>query len=190
MPPKTSLLVTSEQQVTLQNQMRLIVRTLALELTVSFSILALNSYYIPTHECTIMAHSEWLLLWPMNNNYITTLQQANFSERDICVMVSTLSLASVVCVVATVLAIVRILIREPTVYFKNTTPTVVAILVGTTWYLSSGITSHHTLFAPSEDKSIVMNSIYVLTMMACWFFMLTFVVDRVRSSIAHALANR
>jgi hypothetical protein len=75
------------------------------------------------------------------------------------------------------------------VYFKNTTPTVIVVLAGTTWYLSSGIFSNHTLFAPSEDKSIVINSIFILTMMAGWFFMLTFVVDRVRSSIAHAIAN-
>ncbi|MGA2486822.1 MAG: hypothetical protein ABSF49_12650 [Roseiarcus sp.] len=189
MPSKTNAIVTVEQQAALQSQMRLIVRTFVLELIVSLSILAFNSYYIPTHGCAIMAHTEWLRLWPMNNNYIITLHQANFSERDICVMVSTLSLASVVCIVATVLTIVRIIIRKSTVYFKNTTPTVIVVLAGTTWYLSSGIFSNHTLFAPSEDKSIVINSIFILTMMAGWFFMLTFVVDRVRSSIAHAIAN-
>jgi len=184
------LQLSGDERIELQQQMRLIVYSFAFELLVNIIILVFYLRYIPNRECFTAINKEWMSLWPMNGSYVAALRHAHFAESDICVMISTMSLASVVCVATTVPAIILIFIRKPTVYFKNVTLTVIVVFAGITWYLFDGIESRHTLFGPTEDKSIVVNSMYILFMMAIWFFALTFVVDRVRSSIHHAIVDR
>ena len=170
-----------------KRQMTLIMQAFVFDTITSVLILIFNVYYIPKHECAIMNHPEWLLLWPWNGNYIKTLTYTSYSKSDICVMVSTLSLASLMCIAVTILVAVIILTRKPTIYVKNVLVTLIVCLSSGVLFFCIGIMHNPTLLGPSIDKPVAVNTMYVIFMMTGSFLILTYLIDRVRSFLNHLI---
>jgi len=187
---KINISATDEQKMAFQRQMKLIMLVFKFEFVASVFILLFNVYYIPKHECFILNHHDWMELWPWNGNYIRALQYANYSQSDICVIVSTMTLASAVCAIVTVPTIIVILIRKPTIYFKKWIVIMICYLICSLIFFCIGIDDRPTLFGPSVDKTIIVNTIYIIFVMTTSFMALTVLIDRVRAFCNRRIVNR
>jgi hypothetical protein len=182
--------MTKEESATLELQCKVLLGMTSIDFFGSICILIFNLYYIPTRGCVVMNNAQWLSLWPPNIGYISTLEEAHFSANDICVMVSTMSMAIVVCIATIIPVIIFIILHKPTMLVKNALRILIVALIIVIFDFHIGIITKPTLYGPIIDKSIVVNTVYSIVLMTGWFLIFALAVDRLRSLIGHAIVNR
>lgn len=146
--------------------------------------------FIRHYRCDLDRPAWWIALWPPNCRYIRTLLAAKFSTYDICALTSTLSASIVVCMIAFVLVSARIISGRPTIYIKNAIPFLLFVLGCGIYNYHLDIYSGHTLFGPSVHDTTLTIAIYIIVLMAGWFVVLGLFIDRLKSYVGHAKANR
>lgn len=175
-----------------EQRMKMLVWMFIIDTIVGIGILIIfSARLVPNYTCDLTRTTWWISLWPPNHGYIETILHANFSASDICVLVSTLSASMIVCVTTIIPVTFIIMFCSPTIYFKHGMSVLAFGLIAGVIAIDSGIDTQHILFGPNIYEPIVFISIYIVVVMAGWFFLLAFLFfDRVRSSAAHFTVSR
>ncbi len=159
-------------------QMKTLVLTTVFVFACSIGVMLYYTIKFHYTSCSVEDQFPPIWIYPLSSKYLAQLDAAHVPAEQGCLLVSILSTATTIWCIALIFQFIWSLFQKITVSIPRLLMYLIILELIIPMGFIFGLSPFKTLFGPSIDKSITMNCIIILSIMAPTFMIAMWIVDQ------------